>query len=177
MLNMGIFWKEKWSILHGSMKTKIMETSITSEMVSQNTICREMKGSSKDHEFLEIAKKFPQAPSKDKEHDKNQNSEGITEIEQTGKNVNKAREAYFNFIQTQRKRMTHMKRTAKKRIVREGQDKCRENKSQQQGMCKKSIEKPRKRIHQFRPVIRPYMKFGNSRSLPSYWYQKGHFIE
>ena len=97
-----------------------METSITSEMVSQNTICREMRGSSKDHEFPKIAKKVPWASSKDKEHDKDQSSEGITEIEQTGKNVNKAREAYFNFIQSQKRQiMARTKHAAKKRTVRE----------------------------------------------------------
>ena len=42
-----------------SMKTKIMETSITSETVSQNTICGEMEESSKDQEVPEIAKKVP----------------------------------------------------------------------------------------------------------------------
>ena len=67
------------------MKTKIMETSIISETVSQNTICGEMKGSSKDWEFPEIVKKVPWATNKDKEHDKDQGSEGIMETEQTGK--------------------------------------------------------------------------------------------
>ena len=57
-----------------------------------------MEGSSKDCEVPEIAKKVPQASSKDREHDNDQSSEGITEIEQTGKNLNKAREAYFNFL-------------------------------------------------------------------------------
>ena len=93
-----------------------METSITSEMVSKNTICGKMKGSSKDREFPEIAKKVLQASSKDKD----QSSEGITEIEQTGKHVNKARKAYFNFIQTQkRQKMARMRHTTNKRMVRE----------------------------------------------------------
>ena len=42
-----------------------MELSITSEMVSQNTICGEVEGSSKDCEVPEIAKKAPWASSKD----------------------------------------------------------------------------------------------------------------
>ena len=58
------------------MTTKIMKTSITSEMVSQNTICREMEGSGKDWEVPEIAKKVPQASSKDNKHDNDQSSEG-----------------------------------------------------------------------------------------------------
>ena len=39
------------------MKTKIMETSVTSETVSQNTICGEMEGPSKDSKVPEIAKR------------------------------------------------------------------------------------------------------------------------
>ena len=66
------------------MKTKIMETSITSEMVSQNTICGEILGTNKNREYPEIAEKVLWAPNNDKEHDKDQVSEGITEIEQTG---------------------------------------------------------------------------------------------
>ena len=42
------------------MKTKIMETSVTSKTMSQNTICGEMEGSSKDCEVPEIAKKVPE---------------------------------------------------------------------------------------------------------------------
>ena len=37
------------------MKVKIMKTSITSDAVLQNTICREMGGYSKDCEVPEIA--------------------------------------------------------------------------------------------------------------------------
>ena len=104
------------------MKTKIMEISITSEMVSQNTICRGIKGSNKDCKFLEIAKKVQHASNPDKEHDKDQSSEGITEIEQTGKNLKKVREAYFNFLQMQKRQMVHTKSSVKKRAVRE--DRC-----------------------------------------------------
>ena len=99
-----------------------METSITSEMVSQNTICREIKGSTKDWEIPGIAKKVLWASNTDKEHDKDLSSEGITEIEQTAKNLNKARETYFNLIQTQKKSTAQMKHTAMKRTV--GED-CR----------------------------------------------------
>ena len=38
------------------MKTKVMETSVTSETVSQNTLYGEMEGSSKGSKVLEIAK-------------------------------------------------------------------------------------------------------------------------
>ena len=44
MLKTGILPKEKWKrIIHCSMKTKIMEITITSETVSQNTVSREME--------------------------------------------------------------------------------------------------------------------------------------
>ena len=39
------------------MKTKVMETSVTSETVSQNTISGEMEGPSKDSKVPEIAKR------------------------------------------------------------------------------------------------------------------------
>ena len=71
---MGVFQNEKWSVIWCSMKTNIMETSITSEMVSQNIICREIKGSTKDEEFPEIAKKVPWASTKHKEQDKDQSN-------------------------------------------------------------------------------------------------------
>ena len=45
-----------------------METSITSEMVSQNTICGEIVGSNKGQEFPKIAKKALTVPNKDNEH-------------------------------------------------------------------------------------------------------------
>ena len=48
-------------------KTKIIETSITSEMVSQNTICGEIERPNKDWEFPEIAKRVPWASNKDNE--------------------------------------------------------------------------------------------------------------
>ena len=77
-----------------------METSFTSETVSHNTICREILGP-KNREFPEIAKRILQASNNNIEHDKNQSNERITEMEQTGKNLIKVREAYFNFIQSQ----------------------------------------------------------------------------
>ena len=93
-----------------------MESSITREMVLQNTICGEIKGSTKDGDFPEIAKKVLWASNKDKELDKEQSNEGITEIDQTGKNVDKAREAYFNFVQSQkRQKMACTKRTVKEK--------------------------------------------------------------
>ena len=60
-------------------------------MVSQNTICGEIKGSSKDWEFPEMAKKVPWACNKDKELNKDQSNEEITESDQTGKMQTKQR--------------------------------------------------------------------------------------
>ena len=68
-------------------------------MVSQNTICGEIEWPNKDWEFPEIVIEVQWASNKGKEQDKDQSYEGITENEQAGKNVNKVREAYFNFIQ------------------------------------------------------------------------------
>ena len=87
------------------MKTKILEISITREMMLQNTICGEIERPNKDQEFPEIAKKVPWVSNNDKELDENQSNEGITEIEQMMKNLNKAREAYINLIQSQKRHM------------------------------------------------------------------------
>ena len=102
------------------MKTKVIRTAITSEMVSQNTVSGEMK-EPVTLRVPEIAKKILRVPNRDKEQ--TNDDEGSVkgrenEKEQTGKNLNKVREAYFNLIQTQRKKMAHTKRTAKKRTVR-----------------------------------------------------------
>ena len=51
------------------MKTRSMESSITSEMVAQNTICGEIKGSNKDTKFPEISKRVLWTSNKDKELD------------------------------------------------------------------------------------------------------------
>ena len=48
------------------MKIKVMETSVTSETASQNTISGEMEGPSKNSKVPEIAKKVPRVPNKDK---------------------------------------------------------------------------------------------------------------
>ena len=71
-----------------------METSIISEMISQQTICGEPENPNQDHEFIEIANdnEFKQAQSK----------EQITEIEQTRKNLINAREVYFNYLLPQK---------------------------------------------------------------------------
>ena len=69
------------------MKTKVMEISVPSETVSQNTISGEMEGPSKDSKVPEIAKKVPRVPSKDKEcgDDQRSDNEGQTEIEKMAK--------------------------------------------------------------------------------------------
>ena len=58
-----------------------METSFTSEMISQQTVCREIERPNKYWKFTEVAKKVPHTCHKDKE----QINERITEIEQTRK--------------------------------------------------------------------------------------------
>ena len=67
-----------------------METAITSETISQQTICGE-----------------PEYPNKDCEIDQVQSKEYMTEIEQTRKNLIHAREVYFNYLSSQR--MAHTK--------------------------------------------------------------------
>ena len=93
-----------------------METSITSETISQQTVCGEIERPNKDRKFPEIAKKVPQTCNKDKE----QINEGITEIEQTKKDLNKTREVYFDLIKMQK--MARMKLSVKRRVVQEGED-------------------------------------------------------
>ena len=61
-----------------------------------------------------MAKKVPQTGNKDKEH----GNERITEIEQTDKDLNKARKVYFDLIKMQK--MAQMKHSVTKRVVREG---------------------------------------------------------
>ena len=81
------------------MKTKVMETSITSETVSQNIISGEVEEPIKD-KIPEIAKKVLRVPHKDKKqtNDQGSNKEREMEIEQTGKDLNRVKEANFNFI-------------------------------------------------------------------------------
>ena len=131
------------------MKTKVIGTAITSETVSQSTISGETK-EPLTVRVTEIAKKVPRVPNKDKEQ--TDDDEGSVkgrenEIEPTGKNLNKVREAYFNLIQTQRKKMAHTKRTAKKRTVREDGGKPEDRRLQLETMGKRSVEKPRKLLH------------------------------
>ena len=49
--------------------------------------------------------------NKDKKH----SNEGITKIEQTGKDLNKAREFYFDLVKSQK--MARTKHTMKKRVI------------------------------------------------------------
>ena len=57
-----------------------METSIASEMISQQTVCGETEKPNKDHEFLEIPKKIPWTSHNDNELNQAQYKEHITEI-------------------------------------------------------------------------------------------------
>ena len=91
-----------------------METSITSETISQQAVCWQIERPNKDWKFPEVAKKVLHLCHADKKH----SNEEIIEIEQTRKNLIKAKEAYFNYIQSQK--MARMKWTTKKSMVRDG---------------------------------------------------------
>ena len=80
------------------MKTKVVETSIISETVSQNTISGEVEEPIKD-QIPETAKKVPREQTNN-QGDQENNEEADTEIKQTGKDMNRAWETYFNFLQT-----------------------------------------------------------------------------
>ena len=93
-----------------------METSITSEMISQQTICGEPEKPNKDCKFIEIAKKIPQTSHNDNELNQAQSKEHITEIEQTRKNLINAREVYFNYLSSQK--MACTKYSVRQKVVR-----------------------------------------------------------
>ena len=82
------------------MKAKIMETSITSEMILQQTMCGDIERPDKDQVFLEIAKEISRESNHDNPLDMTQSNEEITEIEQTRKHLIKAKEVYFNYLQS-----------------------------------------------------------------------------
>ena len=99
------------------MDAENMEISITSEMISQQIICGETERPNKDQEFLEIAKIIPWTCNNDNAFDETQSNEEITEIEQTTKNLIKAKEVYFNYTQSQK--MARTKHSVKKRVEEE----------------------------------------------------------
>ena len=117
----------------------------------QNTVSGEME-EPLTVRVQEIAKKVLRVPNKDKEQT-NDDWESIkgreNEIEQTGKDLNKVREAYFNLIQTQRKKMACTRRTEKKRTVRDNRGIPQDRRLQLEAMHNRSVEKPRKRLHRF----------------------------
>ena len=76
-------------------------------MISQQTICGETEKPNKDFKFLEIAKKIPWTSHNDNELNQAQSKEHITEIEQTRKNLIKAKEVYFNYLSSHK--MAHTK--------------------------------------------------------------------
>ena len=108
-------------IIYCSMKTKVMEMSITSETVSQNTVSGGTEEPIRESKIIEIAKKVPRVPNKDKKQRNDQRNcqerETEIEIEQAGKDLNRVREVHFNFIQTQKRKMARMKQTVKKRTI------------------------------------------------------------
>ena len=89
-----------------------METSNTSEMISQETICGEPEHPNKDCKIIEI--------DNDSELKKAQSKEHITKIEQTRKNLIHAREVYFMYLSSQK--MAHTKSSVRRKVVK-GDDK------------------------------------------------------
>ena len=79
-----------------------METSNTSEMVSQQSICA-------DPENIEIANDTEPKLTQSKEQ---------MEIEQTRKNIIQAQEVYFKYLSSQR--MAHTKSSMRRRVVDRG---------------------------------------------------------
>ena len=100
-------------VIHCSMNTRNMETSIPGEMISQQTVCCEIEKPNNEQKFPKIAKNAPWTGNKEREH----NKERITEIEQTGKDLNKARKVYVDLIKMQK--IARMKKTVRKQVVRE----------------------------------------------------------
>ena len=86
-----------------------METSITSEMISQQTICGDPENPYQDHEFIEIAN--------DTEHKQAQSKEQVTEIIQTRTNLMQAWRAYFKYLSSWK--MAHTKSSVKRGTVKE----------------------------------------------------------
>ena len=114
------------------MRIKIMGSLITSKTLSQDTVSKEnIVKEPIQNKMPKITKKAPRVPSKDKEqiddrgirkphHLPESNKE--TKIEPTGKDLNHAREVYFDLIQTQEQRkkgMVRTKHTTKKSMVRD----------------------------------------------------------
>ena len=90
---------EKWLIIYCIMKNKVMKTIIANETVSQNTVSGE-KEELVTVRVPEIAKKVLRVCNKDKEQTDDTGSVNKieSEIEQTSKDLNKAREVYFDLI-------------------------------------------------------------------------------
>ena len=85
-----------------------METSITNETISQQTICGDPENLNQDHECIEI--------TNDTELKQTQNKEQMTEIKQTRKNLIQAWKAYFKYLSSQK--MAFTKSTMKRRAVK-----------------------------------------------------------
>ena len=94
-----------------------METSMTSEMILQQIIWGETERPNKDREFPEIAKRS-QGYLTMIEKLMGIKIKRITEIEQTRKNLIRAKEVYFDYLQSQK--MAHSKHTTRERVMREG---------------------------------------------------------
>ena len=140
------------------MKTKVIGTAITSETVSQNTVSGEMEKPVTER-APEIAKKVPRVPNKDKKQIENKSirkpnylsessNKGEMEIQQTSKDLNCAREVYYDLIQMQR--MARTKHTTKK-VVREDRTPPKEV----SGKCQEKLRNQRKEYTGFGLAQRP----------------------
>ena len=87
------------------------------------------------------------------------------------------REAYFNFIQTQREKMAHTKRMAKKKTVREDGGKPKDRRPQLEAMGMGLVEKPRKKMHQFQPGTRALLEIRKFQKLMQLFIPKRPFYK
>ena len=91
-----------------------METSITSETISQQTICGQLYKPNKDHKYIETTRQVSQTSRNDNQA---QSKECITEIEQIRKNLIHAREVYLKYISSQK--MAHTKYSTRRNAEKE----------------------------------------------------------
>ena len=139
--------------------------------MSQNTVSGEVEEPVTER-VPEIAKKVPRVPKKDKKQIEDKSirkpnylskcgNKGETEIMQTSKHLNPAREVYFDLIQMQS--MARTKHMAQKRVVREDRRPLKNELGkvpQKPFITRPSIEgeKPKKKLHCLRPGTKVLME-------------------
>ena len=96
------------TVLSCSLNILNMEKSITSEMISQQTLCGEPEPPNEDHKTIEIAN--------DSELKKTQSEEHITENEQTRKYLIHTRKVYFKYLSSQK--MAYTKSSVRRKVVK-----------------------------------------------------------